>query len=451
MNNLEKLALYCYNLKLLDVPGNVIDETKMAIIDSLGATIGASYYEEIPSIVKEYSKFSGTKFQKGASIWGYEDQFSISDAVFLNGVMSHALELDDVHTGSKTHIGAIVVPTAWTVANCIGATGEQLLEAVICGYEVMSRVGKGFGVESHRLKGWHVTGTAGTFGAAAVCAKLFKLDFKQTVSALAMAGTQSSGLWAFLEDGASCKKLHTARASVSGLTAAMLAKSNMTGPQNILIADDGGLYKATSDNYNIEAVSEKLGERYEILYRDVKPYPCCRSSHCVIEATLNIKQKNNINIDKIDNILIESYEIGVKQCGAKLYPQKPSDAKFSYKFVVAAALLNGKVTLEEFEQKFINKEEVKSIANKVTSKCCEEVTKKYPEHWGCILTMTMKDGTVYKDTIIDSSGSVYKPLTKAQNIIKFKSLVKPILGKEKVERLLENIFDLEKVNKIIFY
>ncbi len=448
MNELEKLASYCYNFKLEDAPHNVIEETKMAIIDALGATIGAANYEEIPEILQTYLKYSCGKVENGAKVWGSKEDFTISDAVFLNGILAHALELDDVHTGSKTHIGAIVVPTAWTVAKYLGKTGKELLEAVICGYEVMSRIGKGFGVESHRLKGWHVTGTAGTFGAAATCAKLFELDEKQTVDALAMAGTQSSGLWAFLEDGASNKKLHTGRSAQNGLTAVMLAKSKMTGPENILTANDGGLYKAMSDNYDVKAVSDKLGEKFEVLYRDVKPYPCCRSAHCAIEAALNIKNENNIDVKNIDEVLIQSYEIGVKQCGSVNYPKKPADAKFSYKFVVAAALTNGQVTLDEFNQAFIDKKEVREVADKVKSVASDEVTKKYPEHWGCILTMKMKNGIIYEETILDSSGSVHKPLTKEQNVSKFTSLVKPILGEEKTNELLQNIFNLENIEHI---
>ncbi len=117
-------------------------------------------------------------------------------------MMGHTLELDDVHTNSKTHIGTVVVPAAWSMAQHLGSTGEELLVAVLCGYEAMSRIGMAFGVSAHRNKGWHVTATAGTFGAAAACAKLLKLDEEHTVWALGLAGDQSFGTWAFLGVGA---------------------------------------------------------------------------------------------------------------------------------------------------------------------------------------------------------------------------------------------------------
>ncbi len=111
---------------------------------------------------------------------------------------------------------------------------------------------------------------------------------EQTIHALGVAGTQSSGLLAFLEDGANCKKLHPARAAVNGFVAALLARTGMTGPEHILDAEDGGLYRATSDAFDMAKVTEELGTRYELLYVDKKPYPCCRSTHCAIDAALQV-------------------------------------------------------------------------------------------------------------------------------------------------------------------
>ena len=117
------------------------------------------------NVVKEYKTYYPDQSQ--ISIWGQDTKFPVLQAIFINSLMGHRLELDDVHTKSKTHIGVIVVPTALCLGEWLDSTGEEIIEAVICGYEVMSRIGMGFGVSSHRNKGWHVTSTAGTFGAAA--------------------------------------------------------------------------------------------------------------------------------------------------------------------------------------------------------------------------------------------------------------------------------------------
>ena len=219
MNDLNTLARYSHQLQLSDIPEDVIIAAKYCILDSMGAAIGAADYEEIPQIVADVLVLSGTGDEHFATVWGHKVKTSVFQAILLNGIMGHALELDDVHTKSKTHIGAVVLPAAWSLAESLASSGHDLLEAVITGYEVMARVGRGFGVSSHRKKGWHVTGTAGTFGAAAASAKLLKLNEHQTIHAFGMAGTQSSGLWAFLENGATSKKLHPARAAVNGFVA----------------------------------------------------------------------------------------------------------------------------------------------------------------------------------------------------------------------------------------
>ncbi len=158
MSQLSRLAEYSHRLRLQDIPENVVSAAKYCMLDSIGAAIGAADYEEIPEIVRQVQEFSGEDAGNFASIWGHNRKSSVFQAMLLNGMMGHALQLDDVHTHSKTHIGEVVLPAAWTLAKSSGAPGDKLLKSVIAGYEVMARIGEGFGVSSHRQKGWHVRG-----------------------------------------------------------------------------------------------------------------------------------------------------------------------------------------------------------------------------------------------------------------------------------------------------
>lgn len=239
MNELERLAKFIYEIKYDDIPSSVVEAGKLCVLDSFAAAAGASRDELAVNIAGEYKSYYTDV--NDVDIWGMGMKAPMIQGAFINSLMGHRLELDDVHTKSKTHIGTVVVPVALCMAQHSGASGKEFLEAVICGYEVMSRIGMAFGVSSHRNKGWHVTSTAGTFGACAAASKLLKLDEEKTAHALGMAGTQSFGLWAFLEDSASSKILHPARAASSGMESAILAKAGMTGPRGILTAKDGGL------------------------------------------------------------------------------------------------------------------------------------------------------------------------------------------------------------------
>lgn len=448
MQELRELSEYASGLRLEEIPSEVVSAAKFCVLDSLGAAVGAASYGIIPPIVEEFLQWSDSTPQRGASIWGQNRKTSLFQAVLLNGIMAHPLELDDVHTKSKTHIGAVVVPAAWTLADAQGSTGKEFLEAVIAGYEVMSRIGAGFGVASHRLKGWHVTGTAGTFGAAAAAARLLGLNEEKTLFAFGMAGTQSSGLWAFLEDGATSKILHTGRAAVNGITAALLAKAGMTGPEHILDAKDGGLYRATSDAYDLRFVSKELGKKYEIMYMDKKPYPSCRSTHPPIDAMLRIKKRTGLDPDNVVSIKVDTYEVGFKQCGTSKYPQNAVEAKFSIPYTVAAALLDGEVLLNQFMADKIADPLLKAFAEKVRVYPSERFTNLYPNQWGCMVMVTMADGTVYTEKVIDPSGSVGNPLSQEQQIDKFLSLVTPVLGMEKTDRLMHSILQIEELSSI---
>lgn len=448
MKELNKLAEYSQQLCLKDVPDRAVTAAKYCTLDSLGSALGAAGYEEIPEIIKQVQMFSGENSGNFASIWGHDQKASVFQAILVNGIMGHALELDDVHTHSKTHIGAVVLPAAWTLAESLDANGAELLEAVIAGYEVMARIGKGFGVSSHRQKGWHVTGTAGTFGAAAACAKLMKLNQEQTLHAFGMAGTQSSGLWAFLEDGATCKKLHPARSAVNGFVAALMAKSGMTGPEHILDAKDGGLYRATSDSFNLKEISKDLGTKYELLKLDKKPYPCCRSTHCAIDAILHVSSADQVSAENVASILVRTYDIGVKQCGSPNYPKSPAEAKFSTPYVVASALVNRKIGLEQFTDESINDARLMTIADRVRVKESAEFTNRYPDHWGCAIAVKLTNGKVVEYEVVDAAGSVYNPLTNEQSKTKFVDLCSAQIGVKESHALMNEILILDQKERL---
>lgn len=442
---LGTLAAYAANLDLSQVPGRVIRAAEFCVLDTVGSALGAARDPEIAGLCREIRKLgSGNGYQ--ASVWGYDGTLNLNEALLLNGMMAHALELDDVHTASKSHIGAVVMPAAWSCAEALGRDGKAFLEAVVAGYEVMGRIGKAMDVVSNRKRGWHTTGIIGTFGAAAAAGKLMGLDRRKMISALGMAGTQSSGLWAFLGEGSSCKKLHPARAAVNGVTAAFLAAGGMTGPEHILDAEDGGLYRAVSDRFFPERLTEGLGKDYEILHMDKKPYPCCRTTHHAIDAALALREQ--VAAEEIEEIRVETYGVGVLQCGSRQYPGNPGQAKFSIPYTAAAALVKGRVTQEEFTEEVLADPLVRNLASRTRVEEAEEFTKRYPGQWGSRMTITRKDGTTIQKQVDDMSGSEKNPLSEKQETDKFTGLAGTVYRDARRERLMETILSLETCSRL---
>lgn len=442
MNELTALAGYIVDLKLCDIPENVKTAGVLHVLDTVGTAIGASTDLQIQSVMNEWLKKDGGGQN---CIWGSNKTATLSTSVFLNAMQGHTQEMDDVHTNSKTHIGTVVVPAAWGTAEYAGCTGEEFLLAVICGYEVMSRIGMAFGVSAHRNLGWHVTATAGTFGAAAAAGKLLGLDKEKMTYALGLAGAQSFGTWAFLGDGATCKALNPARAAQSGVEAALLAKAGMTGPEHVLTTEDGGLLKCMTNEAELHKVTEQLGIKWQILEVDNKPYPACRSTHCTIDATLDLCKKYDIQADQVDHIEVETYLVGFKQCGASegsINPMLPVNAKFSSPFTVACAILYGEMTLAQLKEEVIQDPKMQELLHKVKIIPVDEFTRVYPEHWGCRVKIYMKDKNCYEQMVKDASGSVDKPLTKQQVKDKAISLMREVTG-ERTEAIADLILKID--------
>lgn len=420
MNELKELSHFISHFHLDNADPKVCSAAVQCTLDTVGTALGALQNPMLSSVKNVYLSWDGSSGHT-ASLWGENRKVPLRNAAFLNAMMGHTLELDDVHTESKTHIGTVVIPAAWALAEHLKLSGKQFLEAVVCGYETMARIGMGFGVSSHRNKGWHVTGTAGTFGAAAACAKLLQLNEEQILAAFGLAGTQSCSTWAFLSDGATNKVLHPARAAANGLESCLLVLGGMRGSSHILDAADGGIFPMMSDEYDYSLVSSGLGETYEILNMDRKPYPCCRSTHCAVDAAIRLKEEHKISADDIRSVSVKTYLVGYKQCGlteSSCHPRIPTDAKFSTPYTVARALTDGRLGLDDFTLQAIGEPAVQELLKKVSVTPDDRFTDTYPEHWGCEMTIHMKNGDSYSKEILDASGSVYAPLSQKQLLAK---------------------------------
>ncbi|MDB5928226.1 MAG: prpD4, partial [Betaproteobacteria bacterium] len=217
-----QLARWISALSYADLPDATKAVVRLALLDTLGCGV---YGYETPwtQMLLKWIQAGGGKGRSRA--WGdAQPALRAADAALVNGTASHAFELDDYHN-AKLHPGAVVIPAALALAEELNVTGERLVTAIAAGYEVMIRSSLALNPSAARLRGWHLTGVCGPFGAAAASAVLLGLDSERTAWALGLAGTQGAGLWAFNADGAMSKRLHAGKAAHSGVLAAELAAS----------------------------------------------------------------------------------------------------------------------------------------------------------------------------------------------------------------------------------
>src|ERR1700752_1102599 len=272
------LAGYVAGLKFDDIPPEVLDRAKVLTLDFLGSAIRARREaESTPSVLKmlEALKLDA----KGeATVFGDTKTWTPAVAALLNGALGHSLDFDDTHADSSLHPSAPVVPAAFAVGELVGASGRDVLTAIVAGYEVCCRLGNAFDPTPHNAGGFPPTATAGTYGAAAAAAKLFGLSKEQIIAAFGVSGSQAAGSLPFLVNGAWNKRYQVGAAAMNGVIAATLARNEFVGSTES-VEGKHGLLVGYSDNPHPEKAVAGLGSTYETMKIGIKPYPSCRYTH----------------------------------------------------------------------------------------------------------------------------------------------------------------------------
>lgn len=380
---------------------------------------------------------AGRATQPGSILldWAEGRKMDEGRRAFLMGALAHIVEMDDLHRASVTHPGCVVVPAVIAIAADSKHSGEAILQALLQGFEACIRVGMAVGSEHYRI--WHNTSTCGPFGSAMAVAALLKLNDDQTVDALGNAGTQASGLWQFLETGAMSKHLHAGRAAESGLLAAQLAARQFSGSPRIL-EGERGIFAAMSPTARPLSVTEAPEAPWQLRQTSIKPWPCCRHAHPVIDAALELAPQ--VDIGAVERIEIETYQAAMDRCDCP-QPATLYEAKFSLQYCALAALADGKIDLASFDQQRREQLAHLDIPISVTlSASCEE---RYPEAWGARLTLRLSSGKTAAAQRKECRGDPNMALTPAEVIQKARMLMLSAgMEPESAEQLIADILAL---------
>ncbi len=347
--------------------------------------------------------------------WSEGRQGDAGRRAMLRGGLMHILEVDDLHRASVTHPGCVVIPAALAIAEETGADGPTLLRAILKGFEAVCRVGMAVGREHYKI--WHNTATCGPFGSAMAVAELLGLDDAQAVHALGNAGTQSAGLWEFLETGAMSKHLHAGRAAEAGVVAGQLAAAGFTGPPAIL-EGKRGLFAGTCPDPDPGAVLRDANAPWQIHSVSIKPWPSCRHTHPVIDAALELASK--IDIARIAEIDVSTYQAAVDVCNRPA-PTTPYEAKFSLQHTVAAALSAGAVGFDSFEAEA--RDANAPLRAKTTVHAGEPYHGAYPGSWGGEVSVTLDDGSTVAAARTQCKGDPEAALDRDDMIVKSRELL----------------------------
>jgi 2-methylcitrate dehydratase PrpD len=437
-----KLAEFILDMHFADLPANTVHMAKMAFLDWLGSTAGGG--KEAP-FQKAYKVIMGQGGFPQATLLATGEKTSCLNAALANGLASHIIELDDVHRAAIIHAGAAVIPAALAVAEMNGATGKQLLEAIVAGYEAAIRIGEAV-TPSHYFF-WHTTGTCGTFGAAAAAGKLLGLTRDQLVWALGNAGTQAAGLWEFLAEGAMSKHLHPGKAAQNGVLAALLAREDFTGATRIL-EGERGFCRATADCFNLNKISSGLGQPpYKIEENSFKIHASCRHTHPAVDVILDLSSSNAFIAAEVAEINIRTYGTALSITG-NYKPSAVYAAKFSLPFCAALAMKKRRCGLADFTEEALLDPEIRNLMDRVILSKDEELDALHPACWPTIVEISDRKGRIYRGRTDFPRGDPENPVSTDELLVKFRTLAKGSWGEKKVSKLEKAVLELEYVDKV---
>jgi 2-methylcitrate dehydratase PrpD len=415
----RELARWIARLRYADLPARTKETMRLALFDTLGCGV---YGHSTPwaRMLLQWAR-AGAPARGEATVWGESaPSLRAADAALVNGTATHAFELDDYHN-AKLHAGAVVIPAAVAMAEKLDAGGERLMTAIAAGYEVMIRSSLALNPSAARLRGWHLTGVCGPFGAAAACAVLLRLNEEQTAWALGLGGTQGSGLWAFNADGTMSKRFHAGRAAYSGVLAAELAALGFTGPSQIYEFHDGGVLKAFSDASDPAPLTAGLGKDYRLDTNRIKPYSCCGSTHSYVDAAFELRRRLGTPWNANRRVRVGLAKVVDVQCGFDYVPTSALNAQMSLRYVVAAALLEGQALPPQFSDAKLSDPAIVALAQRLELEHDPALDKLYPGQFAAWIAVEDSGNWVRVD-VLDPLGSDANPVGERGVIEKFRGI-----------------------------
>ncbi len=429
-----------------DVPPHVIADTKRAVLDWFGSAMAGALE---PPAQMALAVVAGFGTADEATVFP-NTRASAAGAALANGVASHILELDDVHKGSTLHGAAPIIPAALAVAEREQSDGRAFLLAVALGYEAALRIGEAVNPSHYRF--WHPTGTAATFGAAAAAGSLLRLDAIRMLDAMGTAGTQASGLWEFNADAAMSKHLHPGKAAFNGVLSADFAGQGFSGATRIL-EGERGFFRATSADHDATRVTDGLGKRWKVSENCYKLHSCCGHTHTAIDTALDLRARlgwaGGDVLDQVREIRISTYGPGY-EIVREPNPGTPYQAKFSLAYVVAAALLEGQVGLEQFaDDRFtpdgVAETGIAALLPRILIDVDPALTVRYPEAWPARLRLALADGRIIEARADYPRGNPENPVPLETLEAKAQGLIAPRYGDDLAQRVIEAVRGVEEV------
>jgi 2-methylcitrate dehydratase PrpD len=413
----SRLASFAVGLEASAIPADVRQAARLHLLDTLGCGLAAHGL----SVSTAGQAIAGTTEAGGATVIGRQGPASDRDAALANGMLCHGLDFDDTHSDSIAHVSVVACAAALAAAETAGASGRELLAAIVVANEVTTRVGAA-AAAGYMVRGFHPTSVSGVFGATAAAARLLDLDRATTTRALGIAGSMAAGIFAYLSDGSLTKPVHAGWAASAGVTAARLARAGGEGP-GAVFEDRFGFYAAYYGEGadRLERSLATLGSAWETPRIACKAYPACHFVHGCLDAAQRAHRETGwepAEISRIDvAVPVPGIPLVLEPLAGKRRPRTDYDGKFSLPYSVAAMLVHGRVDLQTYADDALADPVVLALADTVQYRRRSFDT--FPRAFPGWLRVRNVHGFVFESETPVQRGAPDNPLSEEDVLLKF--------------------------------
>ena len=432
MDVTRTLARFLVEHRYADIPQGVRHEAARSFLNWVGCAVGGSCHETVERALAALAPFSGPA---EATVLGRGDRLDIMQAALMNGITSHTFDFDDTHLKTVIHPSGPVASAILALAERKPVSGADFLHAFILGVEVECRIGNSV-YPAHYDVGWHITGTAGVFGAAAAAGRLLALNEQQMTWALGIAATQSSGLREMF--GTMCKPFHPGNAAKNGLLAALLAQQNFTS-SNQGIEAKRGFANVLSMLFKPEEITARLGETWEIALNTYKPFACGIVIHPAIDGCVQLRNEHKLRAEDIESIALRTHPLVLELTGKKT-PQVGLEGKFSVYHSAAVAIIHGAGGEAQYSDACVRDPEVTALRDRVSANA-DAAMHEDQVH----IAIRLKDGRTLEKFVEHAVGSLDRPMSDADLEAKFRGLAEGILSGSETDKLIRLCWEVGKL------
>jgi 2-methylcitrate dehydratase PrpD len=435
MSETRALASYVVTSRLDDIPQDVRHEARRAIVNYIGCAVGGSPHQAVEIAIRALGPYAG---KPTAIVLGRSDRLDPLHASLMNGISSHVYDYDDTTPKNYSHPTSPVASALCAYASVNPVNGRDFMHAFILGFEAESRVGNAV-YPAHYDAGWHITGTAGVFGAATAIGRLLGLSEHEMIWAIGLAATQAAGLREMF--GSMAKSFHPGRSAQNGYTAALLAQAGFTAGEHG-IEGPRGFAAVQASAYDLSKITAGLGVDFDLRVNTYKPFPCGIVNHPSIDGAIELHHAHRIDPGAIAAVRLRVAPLVMDLCNQQNIT-RGLQGKFSVYHGAAVGLVRGKAGLQEYTDEAVNDPQVKRVREHTTAVGDPTVTEDQAH-----IEVELENGQTISRFVEASLGNLRRPMTDRQLEQKFRDQAVLALPAEQVEALIALCWRIDQLDDV---